>query len=185
MSKLAKMLAVGVVIVMAAAFTYGRDGFWVLIAGPPDLGPIEFATLELPTTPNYFLVCPEGVCSLAKPDSLPPAYRLTASKLQAIAREAWTHEARLVMVDSNRNLLQDRYVQRTAILRFPDTISVRFIAMEDDSSSLAIYSRSQIGRSDLGANRDRVLRWLSLLDQRVNLKARAKARVRSVNYTRD
>ena len=36
-----------------------------------------------------------------------------------------------------------------------------------DGSSLAIYSRSQIGKSDLGVNRKRVTDLLDALDKRV------------------
>jgi hypothetical protein len=55
------------------------------------------------------------------------------------------------------------YVQRSAIFRFPDYISVR--ARETEGGShLSIYSRSRFGYSDLGANKARIERWLDVLE---------------------
>ena len=54
---------------------------------------------------------------------------------------------------------QDRYVQRSATMSFPDTINVRFIALSDSTSTLAIYSRSQLGHSDIGVNLARIRLW--------------------------
>lgn len=72
------------------------------------------------------------------------------------------------LVDSDRQTHRLRYVQRTAIMHFPDTISVRFIDLGPGKATLAIYSRSQIGYSDVGANKARVLRWLALLQARAS-----------------
>ena len=55
--------------------------------------------------------------------------------------------------------MQDRYLQRSRLMSFPDTIDVRFIAIDNDRSTLAIYSRSQIGRSDFGVNLERIRLW--------------------------
>jgi uncharacterized protein (DUF1499 family) len=167
MKMVTTFVAAGAVLLIAGLFIYGRDAVWEQIAGPADLGPVEFATLEQPPTPNHYLVCPEGFCAHAQPDKLAPVYELDAARLQAIAGKAWSREPRLEMVAGKPGSLQDRYVQRTAYMRFPDTISVRFFELENGKSTLAIYSRSQIGRSDLGVNMDRVLRWISLLNEGV------------------
>jgi uncharacterized protein (DUF1499 family) len=49
-------------------------------------------------------------------------------------------------------------------MRFPDTVDIEVLPVGDNQSTLAIYSRSLIGRSDLGVNRARVERWLAKLD---------------------
>ena len=62
--------------------------------------------------------------------------------------------------------LVDRYVQRTRVLKFPDTIVVHYVDLEvGERSTLAIYSRSPLGYSDLGANRARIARWLGKLEK--------------------
>jgi uncharacterized protein (DUF1499 family) len=56
-----------------------------------------------------------------------------------------------------------RYVQRSRVLRFPDTINVKVAALPGGGSTVLIYSRSQLGRSDLGVNRARIERWIGLI----------------------
>jgi uncharacterized protein (DUF1499 family) len=56
-------------------------------------------------------------------------------------------------------------IQHSVLLRFPDVITVEFVALDADRSSLAIYSRARYGRGDFGVNRKRVQRWLSRLEQ--------------------
>lgn len=53
------------------------------------------------------------------------------------------------------------YIQRSALIGYPDAISVRALP-EGDGSRLAIWSRSRFGHSDLGVNAARVTRWLGL-----------------------
>jgi len=55
------------------------------------------------------------------------------------------------------------YVQRSTAWNFPDYISVKFIDLNGGKSTVAIFSRSRFGYSDLGANKDRVLRWVNTL----------------------
>jgi len=58
-------------------------------------------------------------------------------------------------------------VQRSLIFRFPDTITVQVFPQTEGGSTLAIYSRSNYGRSDLGVNKARVQRWLGLIAAQV------------------
>ena len=158
-----RILAACLGLAVAGAAILGRDRIWTLVAGPADLGLVDFATLEPPASPNHFLACPKGYCRLAHADMVSPSYEVSAAQLQRTARRAWAAEPRLKHVDGSLATRRDRYIERTAVMRFPDTISVRFIALGADQSTLAIYSRSQIGYSDLGVNKARVIRWLSLL----------------------
>ena len=48
-------------------------------------------------------------------------------------------------------------------MRYPDSITVRFLPLEEGRSTLAIYSRSHYGRSDFGVNKERVDGWLASL----------------------
>jgi uncharacterized protein (DUF1499 family) len=56
-------------------------------------------------------------------------------------------------------------------MRFPDTINVLIIPISADASTLALYSRSQIGYSDWGVNRKRLERWLERIAQRTGRQA--------------
>jgi uncharacterized protein (DUF1499 family) len=47
-------------------------------------------------------------------------------------------------------------VVRTTLLRFPDTLSIRVREPAPGQAEIWIYSRSQIGQFDLGANERRI-----------------------------
>ena len=55
-----------------------------------------------------------------------------------------------------------RFVQYTRLMRYPDTIDVEVIPA-GENSTLALYSRSLVGRKDFGVNRARLKRWLAAL----------------------
>lgn len=127
---------------------------------------IDFATLELATSPNQYLVCAAELCQ-AEANRAPPSFDVPAVSL----REAWfqvvSEEPRVRLVESDDDLLQYAFVQRSAVFRFPDRITVRFLPLADGRSTLAVYSRSIYGYSDLGVNRRRVERWLTALGETV------------------
>jgi uncharacterized protein (DUF1499 family) len=62
---------------------------------------------------------------------------------------------------------QDRFLVHTRLMRFPDTVAAQVIEQGPGQSTLALYSRSQIGRSDLGVNKRRLARWLSAVGRLV------------------
>jgi uncharacterized protein (DUF1499 family) len=136
---------------------------WQSLFGSPDLGPVDFATLKRRTTPNDSLACSRGLCPRATPDIEPPVYPLAAERLRAIAREAILAEPDVMLVQSDG--LQDRYVVRTRLLRFPDTVDVKVVDVAENRSTLALYSRSQVGRSDLGTNGRRLGRWVARISR--------------------
>ena len=72
-------------------------------------------------------------------------------------------EPRITLIERNDTTLTERYIQRSALLKFPDTIVVRYIEQPEGGTTLAIYSRSQLGHSDLGVNLARLERWLRKL----------------------
>ena len=141
-----------------------RDKLWAWIAGSGDMGAVDFRTLVLPSTPNSFLLCPLDICLRAEPNVVPKTYPVTAAQLRGVALGVWPLQMRVDKGGLGSAELQLRYVQRTAWMRFPDTVSIRFIPRGAESSTVAIYSRSLIGYSDLGANKARVERWIMLLD---------------------
>ncbi len=144
--------------VLRRAWNAGLEGLWRSSFGPPDLGPVAFAALERRRSPNDALVCPKDVCPNARPDVEPPLFPFPAARLRALVSEAALSEPDTVLVQSGAE--QDRYLVRTRLMRFPDTVVAQVIAREGERSTLALYSRSQIGRSDFGVNRRRLERWV-------------------------
>ncbi len=162
------LAAVAVVVVLAAAVALrfaGPERIWTVF-GPADLGPVRFEELERSKTPNDALVCPSGFCP-AESDIMPPVFPVDAAVLRKAMRRALLSERRLTLVAVEDVPPSDRYVQRSEMMRFPDTVAVRYLDLEGGRSTVAIYSRSQIGRSDLGVNLKRIERWLEKLAQEV------------------
>ncbi len=129
----------------------------------------DFNALELPNSPNYYLVCPQDYCSQS-PHQTSRTYSLSWNKLKAAWDLMIKKQPRVKHIEDSDSF-QSLYVQRTPILRFPDFISVRFIPLDPNSSTIAVLSRSKYGHSDFGVNKKRVKHWLQQLDAEINQAA--------------
>ena len=143
---------------------YGREKSWEALFGSPDLGPVTFATLTKTSRPNQALLCPRHVCKAAQPDIIPPVYAVPVDDLRRTFRRLIDAEPRSERVAADVTAHTERYVIRTNLMRFPDTIRVQFIDLGNHTSTLAIYAQAQIGYSDRGVNKARLRRWLQALD---------------------
>ena len=156
----------GTLIVIALLFgtflVVGSERVWTLF-GPADLGPISFETLVRRTSPNDALACPADICK-AKSDVAPPEFAMNAHDLRLAFGKAIGSEPRLLEVAPDDATLTDRYVQRSRLMHFPDTVVVRFCDRPGGRSTVALYSRSQLGKGDMGVNLARVERWLAELE---------------------
>ena len=156
-------LAAGLLLLVAASLAgfliAGPARVWSLF-GPADLGPITFETLQRRSTPNDALACPLDVC-MTKVDIVPPVYTVGAADLALAFDKAIASEPRLTLAATSDQGASRRYIQRSRLLGFPDTIVVRFFERAGGHSTLALYSRSQLGKGDLGVNRARIKRWLA------------------------
>ncbi len=139
---------------------FGIERLWGALFGSPDLGPVDFTRLVRRSTPNDALACPKGLCGTTKVDLETPVYALPHNELSALMRSFVEAEPGAVRVAEAAGGRGDRYVVRTSLMRYPDTVDVLVLPAEGGRSTVAIYSRSQIGRSDLGANLARIRRWL-------------------------
>ena len=129
-----------------------------------DVAAVDFATLRLTDKPNQYLICPPELCA-ATPHGRSPVFQVPVEHLSAAWRQMLGALPRVTLLAENEDGRQLDYVQRSARFRFPDLITVRFLAVAPGQSTLAIYSRSIYGRSDFGVNRARVEAWLGLLCQ--------------------
>jgi uncharacterized protein (DUF1499 family) len=143
----------------------GAERFWRLF-GDPDLGPVSFERLERRATPNDSLACPLDFCKV-RGDITTRLYPVTARELRLVFAKVIASEPRVSVAEANEAALTDRYIQRSEHLGFPDTIVVRFLDRADGRSTIALYSRSQLGKGDFGVNRARIERWLGKLAKHV------------------
>ncbi|MEM9098449.1 MAG: DUF1499 domain-containing protein [Pseudomonadota bacterium] len=116
------------------------------------------ATAKRSTAPNNIVYAPAGInapdLEAAVFDDVPEALIARFAEIALAAprvRELTTGAADY-----------RTFVQRSALMGFPDYISVKAVAVEG-GASLVVYSRSQYGYSDWGVNRKRVESWTSRL----------------------
>ncbi len=137
---------------------------WVYetLFGSPDLGPVDFESFSRGSRPNTALACPPDFCRNATADFDPGVFQGSDEALRQRFTEFALGQPRVIPVYRHAQPglpTQDRYVQRSERMQFPDTIDVRFIALSDTTSTLAIYSRSQLGYRDFGVNLARIRAW--------------------------
>ncbi len=128
-----------------------------------DTEPVDFATLQLTENPNQYLLCPPGQCS-DRAHGESTIYDIPAEALRTRWEAVIAAQPRVAVLERDRTGFQIDYVQRSARFRFPDIITVRFIPLPDGKSTIAVYSRSVFGKSDLGVNRERIEAWIAALE---------------------
>ena len=58
-------------------------------------------------------------------------------------------------VETDADMLRLKFVATTGLMRFKDDVDLEVIPLDDGRTTFAIYSRSRVGYSDLGAKRKR------------------------------
>jgi uncharacterized protein (DUF1499 family) len=133
--------------------------------GLPTPPPADFAHIVRPSKPNTALAAPEGFSP--PPDVATPRYGLPADRLFALMENVAAGQPRTFKAALYPDQLQAHYVARSALLNFPDLVTVAIQPDGAASSTMILYSRSVYGYSDLGANRARVEAWLNALQARL------------------
>ncbi len=125
---------------------------------------VDIAALRLPLPQPGFLACPPSYCT-AHPEITTPIFVLPWRQLRDDWTTAIAAEPRVVRVETRSQGRRLVYIQHSPVFSFPDIVTVEFAALGPDRSGIALYSRSRYGRSDFGKNRERVERWLRLLEK--------------------
>ncbi len=117
---------------------------------------IDFQTLERPSSPNTFLLAPDQYCSKAKIDTLSPTLDASAGDVFERVKRLIEDTASWKLAHVDAASLRLSFVGTSRFLRFKDDVDIAVISSSESTSTLAIYSRSRVGYSDLGTNRKRV-----------------------------
>ena len=59
-------------------------------------------------------------------------------------------------IETDAEALRIKLVATTGLMRFKDDVDIEIIPLDEGRATFAIYTRSRVGYSDLGANRKRV-----------------------------
>lgn len=137
----------------------GADG----AAGLPVPAPMDMTRIERPASPNTYLAGPAGL--LPKPDRVLPPRPMSADALYAQAQAVFGRQTRTYLAAAFPERHQLHYVVRSALMNYPDLVTVQTAPAGPDQATLIIWSRSVYGYGDMGVNRARTDAWLSALDQ--------------------
>lgn len=124
---------------------------------------INFKSLKRPPKPNTCLAAPENHCLAAEPDFAAPVYSMTDRGLFSKLSEIIAADRSFGNVASDAEKLRIKFVATTGLMRFKDDVDIEIIPLDQGQSTLAIYSRSRVGYSDLGANQKRVRKLIGQL----------------------
>jgi hypothetical protein len=124
---------------------------------------VDIAMLRPPLPPPSFLACPLDYCAAAGISV--PIFAMPWPRLREVWAQMIAHEPQVVRVAEELDGRRLVYIQHSSLFRFPDIITVEFVAMGPDRSSLALYSHSRYGRYDFRQNRRRIETWLARLSE--------------------
>ncbi len=129
---------------------------------------IDFPSLKKPRKPNTYLMAPEDYCGYPAKDES-PIFNISATELATAFEKMALAELRTEKVSQTEidGEIQADYVQYSALIGYPDTITVRFIALPQNQSTLAVFSRAHYGYRDFGVNEGRIKDWMTKLQAAV------------------
>jgi uncharacterized protein (DUF1499 family) len=114
---------------------------------------LDFAALQRGARPNQALACSSEICPMAAATRAPIVLDASPQRIaEALARMAPAAEFR---TEQNGDM-RARYVAITKLMRFRDDVDILLRPLSASQSVVAVYSRSRIGYSDLGANSARI-----------------------------
>ena len=109
-------------------------------------------------------MCPSG-WNDEQAHEIAPVFDVPKDRLRAAWEKLIGGQPRLEIHVADPSEAYYELIQRSAILRFPDRISVQLVSLSPARSTLAIYSRSTYGYSDLGVNKARIKAWIGTLER--------------------
>jgi uncharacterized protein (DUF1499 family) len=123
---------------------------------------VDWNVLSPPDRPNNWLLAPESD-NLVRRGEVAPIFNVGPEILASTWKKVIEEQPRVQILAVSNDGLKVEALQRSAIFGFVDRISSRVIAMPEQRSTLAVYSRSTVGYWDLGVNRRRVQEWVRSL----------------------
>lgn len=132
----------------------------------PDL--IEFPALKRPSRPNNWLVAPAGFAGMAGVNEDAPVFSKSPKQVFDVVMDLVLERIEWRLRASDPDTLRISFVAVTPLMKFKDDVYVQAVPVEGDParSSVAVYSASRIGYSDMGTNAKRVKELLELIGSR-------------------
>lgn len=128
----------------------------------PEVWHVDPLAAVTPDTPNSYRVAPEGLTE-EYVDAPAPVYTANPTLMAKAFDDFVMAQNKVERIAGSAEEGWVTYVQKSNSWNFPDYISVKFIDLNGGSSTVAIFSRSRFGHSDMGVNKERVETWLKSL----------------------
>jgi uncharacterized protein (DUF1499 family) len=152
---LLSLLAVLAIAALLFFVVIGRERTWEMVAGKPDRGPHDFAEARRSPTSNDALACSEGLC--AEPDFTIATFEESPEAvIERFAQRLLANDRLARRVDDGKDPSRARFVTHSPVMRFPDTIDLAAQKFPDGRTGVMAYARAQLGKKDLGKNRERL-----------------------------
>lgn len=161
-SPAARAIVAALTVAALAFFLIGPDKVWTLAAGPGDQGAVDIATLARLPRPMDSLACTPPLCTGRLDFALPAYPDAPEALMRRLDAVVLADTRNLTRVDDGSDPAYRRYLARTAIMRFPDTVDARAAPL-GAGSGLMLYGRAQLGIDDYGVNRRRLETWAAQL----------------------
>jgi uncharacterized protein (DUF1499 family) len=123
--------------------------------------PLDFARFRKIARPNQCLVLPLGFAALERPDLVAGVFKASVTDVRRAWLQCLQGQPRTGKIREAGGQIEA--IQRSALMGFPDYITAQPVDLGDGTSSICIFSRSQVGHSDLGVNAKRCRTLLALL----------------------
>ncbi len=141
-----------------AAIAIALAGLWWTAADVDR--PVDFTQNILTSKPNQYLACPEDHCR-DKPHMVAPVFQVSRDEAVQVWDTMMAQKTRFARLNTRDKPDRRQYEERSKLMRFPDRISVQFLERSPTTSSVAIFSQSKYGYSDMGVNEARVVRLMT------------------------
>ena len=113
---------------------------------------VDFNQFEYPKGLNYFLLVPSGMFKLlSKPES--PIFDYTIAQLESAWKAMIAKYSRIKLRSFSDKKHRYHYLYKSLLLRRPGYLIVQFFSINEQQSTLLIYSYSLSGFSDFGGNK--------------------------------
>ncbi len=117
----------------------------------PDRWHVDPLTAPSTGNPNSWRLVPEGM-DAPEPDAVAPVYAVEPATLSDRFASWISDRNGTRLVAQSDDGLWMTWEERSRLMGYPDYISVRFMAADEGGSTMAVFSRSRYGKSDLGVN---------------------------------
>lgn len=153
-----------IILVGGIALLPTTSGFIKNFVGESTFPVVDFNNIKVNNDQDHYLVCPRNLCPEGVADAESPLYRASDQQLRTRLLSFVDNRPNITLKNVDLALKQFDFIEQTPGSSFPDIITVRIIPNSEQTSSLALYSRSVIGEGVEGANKRRIENWLLIFE---------------------